>query len=83
MSESPKTPSKHDKPRSPQPSGPTPEDPRQREPIHDPPVHPEQDIERDNPTRQARAKGAPGERGIEAPDPSPDEIVFDENRPLG
>jgi|GEM_PF-1743771 len=72
------TPKEHDKPVF-QPGKPTPEDPRQREPMQDPPVDPEHDdIERENPVRQAG-----GGRGVEAPDPSPDNVVFDETRPVG
>jgi hypothetical protein len=50
---------------NPPPSTPTPEDPRQREPIHDPPVNPEHDAG-ETPVRQAE-------------NPSPDQVVFDEN----
>jgi hypothetical protein len=53
------------------PSPPTPEDPRQNEPMHDPPVNPEHDIEREEPVRQAR--------GVETPDPSPDNVIVDAN----
>jgi hypothetical protein len=66
---------------SPNPPLPTPEDPRQNEPIHDPPVDPEHDIERPEPVRQAgranTARGANVRGGIETPDPSPDDVVFD------
>jgi hypothetical protein len=83
MSELPTTPPRQGE--TPRPSGPTPEDPRQREPIHDPPVDPEHDeVERENPVRQASGKPrGSGERGIEAPDPSPDDVVFDESRKPG
>jgi hypothetical protein len=56
---------------NPPPSTPTPEDPREREPIHDPPVNPEHDIEQETPVRQAEK------------DPSPDRVVFDENKTPG
>jgi hypothetical protein len=58
---------------NPAPGTPTPEDPRENEPIHDPPVHEEHDIERDQPVRQAN-------EGVESPNPSPDRVIFDENR---
>jgi hypothetical protein len=58
---------------TPPPSTPTPEDPRQREPIHDPPVHEEHDVERDSPVRQAN-------EGVESPNPSPDQVIFDESK---
>jgi hypothetical protein len=65
---------------NPPPSTPTPEDPRQREPIHDPPVNPEHDVERETPTRQAEGDI---EKGVVPQDPSPDQVVFDENRTPG
>jgi hypothetical protein len=77
------TPNEHDKPvfQPTTPGAPTPEDPRQREPIKDPPIDPEHDdIERENPVRQA------GENDIErgaGTARSTDNIVFDENRKPG
>jgi hypothetical protein len=65
---------------NPPPSTPTPEDPREREPIHDPPVNPEHDVERETPVRQAEGDI---EKGVEPADPSPDRVVFDENRAPG
>ena len=49
-------------------TGPTPEDPREHEPMRDPPIYPEHDDE----VRQADDAS-----GVEAPDPSPDNVVFD------
>jgi len=56
---------------------PTPEDPRQNEPMRDPPVYPEQDDP--NPDRVRHADGNRSNSGVESVDPSPDEIVFDED----
>lgn len=53
------------------PGQPTPDDPRTREPIHDPPVHPEHDPP-EPPPQHAR-------HGVKAPDPAPDDVIFDEN----
>ena len=52
---------------------PTPEDPREHEPMRDPPIYPEHDDVGVEEIRQAR-----GDRGVEAPDPSPDSIVSEE-----
>jgi hypothetical protein len=65
---------------NPPPSTPTPEDPREREPIHDPPVNPEHDVDSDTPVRQAEGEI---EEGEVPEDPSPDSVVFDENRTPG
>ena len=70
MPEPQTTPNEHDKPVF-QPGKPTPEDPRQNTPVEDPPVHPEHDdVE--------RVSG-----GQQADDPSPDRVLFDENRTIG
>jgi hypothetical protein len=53
----------------PPPPGPTPEDPSEHEPMRDPPIYPEHD-DVEGEVRQAD--------GIEAPNPSPDSVVFDE-----
>jgi hypothetical protein len=72
------TPKEHDVPQF-QPGKPTPDDPRKEAPMKDPPVHPEHDIE-----RAPRTAGEPEELGgIETPDPSPDRVVYDENRVVG
>jgi hypothetical protein len=71
------TPKEHDVPVF-QPGKPTPDDPRKDAPMKDPPVNPEHDVERVPPVRQA---GQPG--GIEEPDPSPDRVLYDENRAPG
>ncbi len=64
------------------PGQPTPEDPRQNEPIRDPPLDPERDdVERLSPERRARLEDI--EPGVEAPNPAPDQVVFDENRSHG
>jgi len=52
---------------SPPQSPPTPEDPREHEPMRDPPIYPERDGE-----GEIREAG-----GVEAPDPSPDSVVYD------
>jgi hypothetical protein len=51
---------------------PTPEDPREHEPMRDPPIYPEHDDVGVEEIRQAHR-----DRGVEAPDPSPDSIVSD------
>ena len=80
MPESQTTPKEHDVPTF-QPGRPTPEDPRKESPMKDPPVNPEHDIEHAPPVRQA---GEPKELGgVEAPDPSPDRVLYDENRAPG
>ena len=56
-------------PTDPPPPEPTPEDPREHEPMRDPPIYPEHD-DGEGEVRQAD--------GIEAPNPSPDSVVFDE-----
>jgi len=53
-------------------TGPTPEDPREHEPMRDPPIYPEHD---DVGVEEIRQAG--GNSGIEAPDPSPDAVVYD------
>ncbi len=50
-------------------SVPTPEDPRENAPMRDPPSRPDHD--------RTRIAGGPGER---PGNPSPDSIVFDENK---
>ena len=52
----------------PPPPQPTPEDPREHEPMRDPPIYPEHD-DGEGEVRQAG--------GIEAPNPSPDSVIFD------
>jgi hypothetical protein len=49
-------------------TGPTPEDPREHEPMRDPPIYPEHDDE---------MRLTDGASGVEAPDPSPDDVVYD------
>jgi hypothetical protein len=69
------TPNEHDVPTF-QPGQPTPDDPRKDAPMEDPPIDPEHDIE-----RAPRTAGEPKELGdIERPDPSPDRVLYDENR---
>jgi hypothetical protein len=45
--------------------------------MRDPPVDPDHDIDDTPPVRQAEPKG------IETPDPSPDRVLYDENRAVG
>jgi len=71
------TPNEHDVPVF-QPGQPTPDDPRKDSPMRDPPANPEHDIDEPEPVRQADEPG-----GIETVDPSPDNVVFDENRVVG
>jgi hypothetical protein len=68
-------PNEHDVPTF-QPGRPTPEDPRKEAPMKDPPVHPEHDIERA--PRTAEDSKELGD--VERPDPSPDRVLYDENR---
>jgi hypothetical protein len=49
-------------------TGPTPEDPREHEPMRDPPIYPEHDDE---------VRQADGASGVEVPDPSPDDVIYD------
>ncbi len=65
------TPNEHDVPVF-QPGQPTPDDPRKDSPMKDPPANPDHDIDEPEPVRQA------GE-----PDPSPDRVLYDENRVPG
>jgi hypothetical protein len=46
-----------------------------------PPVNPDHDIEEPEPVRQAGERRELG--GIEAPNPSPDRVLYDENRAPG
>jgi hypothetical protein len=74
------TPKEHDVPVF-QPGKPTPDDPRKDAPMKDPPVNPEHDVDRTPPVRQG---DSPRELGdIEQPDPSPDRVLYDENRAPG
>jgi hypothetical protein len=65
---------------------PTPDHPHQHQPIHDPPVHPEHDPgerkERlqQQPGTQDAADADQDAEGVRAPNPSPDRVVFDENK---
>jgi hypothetical protein len=77
MPEPQTTPKEHDVPVF-QPGQPTPDDPRKDSPMRDPPVDPEHDIDDTPPVRQAREPS-----GIETPDPSPDRVLYDENRAIG
>jgi hypothetical protein len=58
-----------------QPGMPTPEDPRQESPMRDPPVDPEHDVDEKPPVKQAG--------GVKATDPSPDRVLYDENKTPG
>jgi hypothetical protein len=69
-------PKEHDVPTF-QPGRPTPEDPRKEAPMKDPPVNPEHDGP-GAPVRQGDDAG-----GEAAPDPSPDRVLYDENRVPG
>jgi hypothetical protein len=64
----PKQPGSGDSQTSAPQTPPTPEDPREHEPMRDPPIYPDHDDERE--VRQAG--------GIEAADPSPDAVVYDD-----
>ena len=78
MPEPSTTPKEHDVPVF-QPGQPTPDDPRKDSPMRDPPVDPDHDIDDTPPVRRA---GEPN--GTEAPaDPSPDRVLYDENRAVG
>jgi hypothetical protein len=46
--------------------------------MRDPPVDPDHDVDDTPPVRRA---GEPD--GIETPDPSPDRVLYDENRAVG
>ena len=73
------TPNEHDVPVT-QPGRPTPDDPRKESPMTDPPVHPEHD----DVERIAKTPDEPRELGgIQAPNPSPDRILYDEDRAPG
>jgi hypothetical protein len=61
----------HSQPPAPR-TGPTPEDPREHEPMRDPPIYPEHDDVGVEEVRQANDAS-----GVEAPDPSPDDVVYD------
>ena len=72
------TPKEHDVPTF-QPGQPTPDDPRKESPMKDPPLHPESDIERA--PRTAGDSKEPGD--IERIDPSPDRVLYNEDRVPG
>jgi hypothetical protein len=71
------TPKEHDVPVF-QPGQPTPDDPRKEAPMKDPPVNPEHD----GPDAPPRIAGEAPE-GVESPNPSPDRVIYDENRVPG
>jgi hypothetical protein len=62
----------HSQPSTP-PTGPTPQDPQEREPMRDPPITPDHDDAGVEEIRQAGRKS-----GIEARDPAPDAVVYDQ-----
>jgi hypothetical protein len=75
------TPNEHDVPVV-DPGKPTPDDPRKEAPMRDPPVNPPHDGP-NAPVRQANANEPEELGGVEAPEPSPDRIVYDESRVPG
>jgi hypothetical protein len=75
------TPKEHDVPVF-QPGKPTPDDPRKDSPMKDPPVNPEHDDGERQP-RVGQTDSPKELGGIEAPDPSPDRVLYDENRAPG